>query len=89
MLKPVSKETDDDEWPCFVLKDAVIYHKDGVRIANPLLVDMEGPFIVRGYLNIDEKDLEPLRMFPTSACHSFSVPETSQAPFALAVLPLR
>ena len=66
MLKPVSKDSDDDEWPCFVLKDAVIYHKDGVRIANPLLVDIEGPFIVRGLLTIDEDDLEPLRMFPSS-----------------------
>lgn len=64
LLKPVSKDTDDDEWPCFVLKDAVIYQKDGVRIANPLLVDIEGPFIVRGHLDIDEEDLEPLRMFP-------------------------
>ena len=90
MLKPVSKDTDDDEWPCFVLKDAVIYHKDGVRVANPLLVDIEGPFMVRGLLNIDEDDLEPLRMFPNSTSHSHPLPETlSQTPFAVATLVLR
>ncbi|TPX13461.1 uncharacterized protein E0L32_006191 [Thyridium curvatum] len=56
VLKKVSPNTDSNEWPCFVLSDAVAYHKDGRRIANILKVDLNGPFILRGKLEIDEKD---------------------------------
>ncbi len=70
MLKPASRDLDDDEWPCFVLKDAIIYHQDGVRIANPLLVDVHGPFVIRGHLAIDEEEYEQYCMPPLIRLHS-------------------
>ncbi|KAI1462373.1 hypothetical protein F4805DRAFT_410373 [Annulohypoxylon moriforme] len=56
VLKPVSSRTHTDDWPCFLLTDATIYHKNGT-LANLLHVDLEGPFIVRGRVEI-EKDQE-------------------------------
>ncbi|KAL1881150.1 hypothetical protein VTK73DRAFT_4597 [Phialemonium thermophilum] len=47
-------DEDPDGWPCFVLADAVILHKDRKRLANPLFVDTEGPFVVRGVVEFDE-----------------------------------
>lgn len=58
MLKK-TKLVDSDAWPCFVLKDAVVYRKteDGqLQIANVCNVDLEGPFIVRGKLEIDPQE---------------------------------
>ncbi|KAI1375201.1 hypothetical protein F4677DRAFT_423518 [Hypoxylon crocopeplum] len=51
---PIKAHTDD--WPCFLLTNATIYHRNGT-LANLLHVDLEGPFIVRGRLEI-EKDQE-------------------------------
>ncbi|KAL1838861.1 hypothetical protein VTJ49DRAFT_2114 [Mycothermus thermophilus] len=57
MLKPVDKTKDDeDEWPIFELKNATIYRKDGRTLANPLLVHVEGPLIVRGHVMVDLED---------------------------------
>lgn len=65
VLKKVSPNSDSNEWPCFVLSDAVAYHKDGRRIANILKVDLNGSFILRGKLEIDEKDQLKYRESPT------------------------
>ncbi|KAI1215113.1 uncharacterized protein F4807DRAFT_405951 [Annulohypoxylon truncatum] len=56
VLKPVSSRAHPDDWPCFLLTDATIYHKDGT-LANLLHVDLEGPLIVRGKVEV-EKDQE-------------------------------
>ncbi|KAL7625081.1 hypothetical protein AAE478_004295 [Parahypoxylon ruwenzoriense] len=56
VLKPVSARVHTDDWPCFLLTDATVYHRDGT-MANLLHVDLEGPFIVRGRVEI-EKDQE-------------------------------
>lgn len=51
-----TKSTDSDEWPCFVLKDAVVYRNgnDGQLVpANVCNVDLEGPFVIRGKLDVD------------------------------------
>ncbi|KAI1648133.1 uncharacterized protein F4817DRAFT_73859 [Daldinia loculata] len=56
VLKPVSARAHTDDWPCFLLTNATIFHKDGT-LANLLHVDLEGPLIVRGKLEI-EKDQE-------------------------------
>ncbi|KAI0166846.1 hypothetical protein GGR52DRAFT_77104 [Hypoxylon sp. FL1284] len=56
VLKPASTRMHTDDWPCFLLADATVYHQDGT-IANLLHVDLEGPFITRGRLEI-EKDQE-------------------------------
>ncbi|KAI1632049.1 hypothetical protein F4809DRAFT_629383 [Biscogniauxia mediterranea] len=56
ILKPVSPRAHPDDWPCFLLADATVYHRDGT-IANLLHVDLEGPFIIRGRVEV-EKDQE-------------------------------
>ncbi|KAI1190344.1 hypothetical protein F5B17DRAFT_387675 [Nemania serpens] len=56
ILKPVSPSTHSDDWPCFLLSDATVHRPDG-SLANQLHVDVEGPFIVRGKLEL-EKDNE-------------------------------
>lgn len=59
VLKPVSKGQDPDDWPCFVLGNAVVYSKDGARLANLLHTEEEGPFMMRGILEVD-KDFRKL-----------------------------
>ncbi len=61
VLKPIHKDADEHGWPTFFLTDAVIYRMDGRTLGNPLLVDLEGPFIIRGHLEVDEEEHEPLR----------------------------
>ena len=59
-MKP-TETTDSDNWPVFLLKDAVVYRKskDGqLSIANVCNVDTEGPFLVRGQLDIDLSDFD-------------------------------
>lgn len=54
-----TKSTDSDDWDTFELKEAVVYRKsnDGqLVIANVCNVDFEGPFVIRGKLNIDLSD---------------------------------
>lgn len=65
ILKPVTPGTSDDLWPYFaVLTDATIYQKDGKTLANPLHVDLEGPFIVRGKLEpVEDGDDEARECF--------------------------
>lgn len=46
-----------DDWPCFVLNDAVVYDKGG-SIVNLLQLDLRGPFTVRGRLEVEEMDLQ-------------------------------
>ncbi|KAH8887400.1 hypothetical protein GQ53DRAFT_827192 [Thozetella sp. PMI_491] len=60
VLKPVPAGKPEHDWPTFVLNDAVVYRMDGTTLGNPLLVDTEGPFVIRGQLEIDDKDQEPL-----------------------------
>lgn len=53
-----------NDWPCFVLREAVVYSKDRKRLANPLLP--EWPFVVRGILEVDDdgKDCRMLLYCP-------------------------
>jgi hypothetical protein len=52
----VPKEVHSDDWPCFVLTNAVIYDKTRTNLANVLFADLEGPFVVRGFLEVEEQD---------------------------------
>ncbi|KAI0490548.1 hypothetical protein F4859DRAFT_458358 [Xylaria cf. heliscus] len=56
VLKPVSPSTNTDDWPCFLLSDATVHLPNGV-LANQLEVDLFGPYIIRGRLEL-EKDNE-------------------------------
>lgn len=52
VLKPSVPDQDPDDWPCFELKDAVVYSKDGKRFASLLLAELEGPFTIQGTLHL-------------------------------------
>jgi len=54
ILKPVDRRVPDQDWPCYVLHNAAVYYKDGKTLVNPLLVQLHGPFIVRGILELDQ-----------------------------------
>ncbi|KAI1113696.1 hypothetical protein F5Y14DRAFT_416987 [Nemania sp. NC0429] len=56
ILKPVSPSIHSDDWPCFLLSDATVHRRDG-SLASQLHVDIEGPFTIRGKLEL-EKDNE-------------------------------
>lgn len=55
ILKSVPKLSDNDYWPIFELKDAVVFNKDGQTMENALSVGSRGPFIVRGTVIIDDE----------------------------------
>ncbi|KAK7757188.1 hypothetical protein SLS62_000737 [Diatrype stigma] len=57
VLKPVSPRAHADDWPCFLLSDATVYHRNG-SMANLLHVDLEGPFIIESStsFSIGQKD---------------------------------
>src|SRR5512142_2813418 len=56
VLRKKDADLDTDEWPIFVLNDATVYKKDRRTLANALEMDFEGPFVVRGRLDINLKD---------------------------------
>ena len=56
VLKPVASQ---NEFPTFVLDDAVIYRKDisgRLEVANVCNVNLEGPLVVRGKLEVEDED---------------------------------
>jgi hypothetical protein len=59
VLRPVAVGSNHDNWPCFVLKDAVIFDEDG-ELANLLHAEIDGPLTVRGQLEVD-KEFKNLR----------------------------
>ncbi|KAK7741027.1 hypothetical protein SLS53_005091 [Cytospora paraplurivora] len=82
VLKP-TKITNSDHWPCIVLKEAVVYRrsKDGqLIIANVCNVDLEGPFVIRGQLDIELEQMHLLRNYSYRSAyveipisHSYSI----------------
>ncbi|CAK7220617.1 hypothetical protein SCUCBS95973_004219 [Sporothrix curviconia] len=56
ILKPKDPTALEDDWPIFMLNDAIVYRSDGVTMANAVLVAKEGPCIVRGRLEVDDKE---------------------------------
>lgn len=63
VLRPVSRTVNSDDWPIFLLKDAVVYGKDDKTPANLLNAELEGPFTIRGKLVVD-RDYHHLRKQP-------------------------
>ncbi|PHH70950.1 hypothetical protein CDD82_6823 [Ophiocordyceps australis] len=54
VVRTVAREVPSDEWPTFELRDATVLNKDGQTIENALHVGYRGPYIIRGYLIIDD-----------------------------------
>ncbi|KAI0392614.1 hypothetical protein F5Y17DRAFT_435594 [Xylariaceae sp. FL0594] len=78
ILKPVAPDSHSDDWPCFLLSDASVHRRDG-SLVNQLHVDLEGPFIVRGRLEV-EKDNEKYLVHRDMKRKSFWIQiETSNA----------
>lgn len=72
ILKPKDPTKIEDEWPIFVLSDAIVYRPDGVTMANAVLVAQEGPCIVRGRLEVeDEEDFQYREL--RSCCGSYTL----------------
>ncbi|CAK7275276.1 hypothetical protein SEPCBS119000_006611 [Sporothrix epigloea] len=56
IIFPKDPRASEDDWPIFSLYDAIVYRPDGVTMANAILVSKEGPCIVRGRLEVDDKE---------------------------------
>lgn len=56
VLKSVTDIADADEWPCFLLEDATIYCKDGETMGNLLDAELDGPYRVRGRLEMEKEN---------------------------------
>ncbi|PSR76637.1 hypothetical protein BD289DRAFT_169346 [Coniella lustricola] len=59
VLKPAEAGVSSDLWTCFVLNDAVVYHKTPsgeLEIANVCSIDLEGPYVIRGQLDADVRE---------------------------------
>lgn len=71
-MRTLPPETASNPWPCFELRDAVVLNKDGTALENALNVLLDGPFIVRGTMVIDEDDQrEYCRWSPSLiSCHT-------------------
>ncbi|KAK4464811.1 hypothetical protein QBC42DRAFT_36679 [Cladorrhinum samala] len=57
VLKPMPAETHENDLPIFVLKEAAIYRSDGRTLGNPLMAYIEGPYVIRGILEVDDPKL--------------------------------
>lgn len=62
VLQPVSRTIKSDDWPIYLLKDAIVYGKDDESPANLLHAEFEGPFSIRGKLVVD-RDYQHLREY--------------------------
>ncbi|KAI6782447.1 uncharacterized protein J7T54_001304 [Emericellopsis cladophorae] len=54
VLRTIPSNTPEHEVPTFELVDAEVLRADGQTLANPLDLQLHGPFIVRGFLMIDD-----------------------------------
>ena len=60
VLAPKSQKS--DYWPCYMLRDAVVYHQDEHGkpetdwMGNLLQVTYDGPFVVRGKLDVENDE---------------------------------
>ena len=60
LLPPKTQES--DYWPCYVLRDAVVYHQDEHGnpethwMGNLLQITYDGPFVVRGKLDVQNNE---------------------------------
>jgi len=55
VLQPAPWGISTDDWPIYLLKDAVVYSKDGKTPANLLHAELEGPFSIHGKLEVDRE----------------------------------
>lgn len=56
ILHPVDKKQLDDDWPTFSLHNATVYSEQLEGLANLLMVEKKGPFLMRGRMVVDHDD---------------------------------
>lgn len=55
VLKPAPQEEESDDWPCYILNQAVIFSQDEKSMVNLLEAELHGPFLVRGKLEVEKE----------------------------------
>lgn len=78
ILHPVDKtgpKIDSDDWPCFVLEDAIVY-KNGNKedLCSVLHVELEGPLTIEGKLDLVRMDKNSKRQILPTAKNAFIGP---------------
>jgi len=66
VFRSISESSNEDDYPIFTLRNVVVYKQDGTTYGNLLNAELEGPFLVRGALDIsdNDKDLFAFRRSP-------------------------
>jgi hypothetical protein len=55
ILLPSIEDQPPDDWPCYILENAVVYNEDGKTHANLLHAELNGPFTIRGSLKVPKQ----------------------------------
>ena len=71
VLRKKKASLEPNAWPIFLLNEATVYKKGRKELGNALEMDFDGPFVVRGRLDIETKQQAQRREYPP-------VPGTSQ-----------
>lgn len=79
VIRPPLAGTATDDLPCFELTEAAVYDRHG-RMANLLHVDLEGPLLVRGLLNIEPDQSNCCKSAETLPLHLRKPPADSSLP---------
>lgn len=86
VLKTVSKDLHENDWPIFELRDAVVLNKDGKTLESVLDVGSRGPFTIRGTLIIEEqpqrrqRELSRSQVLPLESSNSGQFLSRSDSP---------
>lgn len=56
IFKLVGAGENDDDFPCFLLRNVTIYKQDGVTVGNLLNAEVEDPLYVQGQVDFDSEE---------------------------------
>lgn len=56
VLQSAPRVDNTDDWPIYLLTNAVVYGKDPETPVNLLHAELDGPFTVRGQLRVEAKN---------------------------------
>ncbi|KAL6889677.1 hypothetical protein HDV57DRAFT_508022 [Trichoderma longibrachiatum] len=89
VVRSQPKDVSKDLYPCFELRDATVYDMNGESLENALNVVVRGPYMVRGYLIIDDPSQKSHLILPRPRastpieirhCISYSIGEDESRP---------
>lgn len=64
VVRSQPKDVHKDEYPCLELQNATVYDRKGEVLENALDVAVRGPYIVRGYLIMEDASDKRHRELP-------------------------